>query len=979
MTYSTPRRNPHVIGRPIGEEELFFGRESLFHFIEDNLKHDEKVILLHGQRRIGKSSVLRNIPNFVAPDRFLFVPFDLQDKSQQPLSSILHALAAEILSHLDLDADNIKLPNVIDLEKDPYIFARQFLPQVYKILDNKELVLLLDEFDAFSDGGSDSAVANFFAFLKYIATIEDRLFIILFAGRKREDLPTLLGIFKGAPFQEIGLLDELSAKRLIIKPAEGILEYKPEAIQAILDLSSGHPYFTQVICFALFGRARELENWVISRTDVESVVDKAIENAEAGLVWFWEGLSIPERVVFSAVADAQQIANSKTGEKIPEDPLTLLKDNYGVIPTNSLIQAADQLAKQGFLDKTGRRVKVEFIRRWLVLRHPLLREISQLEELEQEQVNPLWEEANRVQQNGKIENIQTLYHKILEINPNHFSTVVSLANEYLKAKDFDKAVELYRRAYKFDPIRNDEGVIRALQASAQELINQGDFIQAKEYLNEVLEFEPDNRTARLKLLEAEVEAQHTDKPSKGELFAFRNRSLGYYKSKSFLLATIAGTIGITTTLIAVGINQISNSCSTEEQKAFRCAGNISNSISYGDRTLFPKIENITRDQGIEAFKQRKYLEAAEIFKKAIADDRRDPELLIYYNNARAREQGSPLTLAAVVSVESSASTAREILRGVAQAQNEFNNKGGSDGRLLQIAIANDGNKQDKAKQVAQELANDSSILGVIGHDATQVALSEYEKANLAIISPTDFINSSDSSVLFTTVPSGASTAKKLAEYASRKLEVNKVAIFYTPESTYSDALTKEFIKNFEKLKGRIVFKSDLAEAEFTNNFPKSESQALVFFPDKQQTSVALQKIARLPNSNKRVIKFLGSDTLYDKQTLTQGSKAVEGLILAVPWFRDTPKSKSFANRAAKEWGGDISWRTASSYDAAQAFIKAFSSSLNPSRKTILQKLQDLKLPASNTSGEILEFTEQRERQIQPVLVTVKEGKFVLLK
>lgn len=56
MTFA--RRNPYIIGRSIDEPELLFGRESLFRFIKENLSNNQRVILLHGQRRIGKSSCI---------------------------------------------------------------------------------------------------------------------------------------------------------------------------------------------------------------------------------------------------------------------------------------------------------------------------------------------------------------------------------------------------------------------------------------------------------------------------------------------------------------------------------------------------------------------------------------------------------------------------------------------------------------------------------------------------------------------------------------------------------------------------------------------------------------------------------------------------------------------------------------------------------------------------------------------------------
>ncbi|MDF5708701.1 MAG: ABC transporter substrate-binding protein [Nostoc sp. S4] len=53
--------------------------------------------------------------------------------------------------------------------------------------------------------------------------------------------------------------------------------------------------------------------------------------------------------------------------------------------------------------------------------------------------------------------------------------------------------------------------------------------------------------------------------------------------------------------------------------------------------------------------------------------------------------------------------AQEILRGVAQAQNEFNKNNGLNGRLLEMKIANDAGQEQQAKEVAGELVKDASI------------------------------------------------------------------------------------------------------------------------------------------------------------------------------------------------------------------------------------------------------------------------------
>ncbi|NEP81286.1 MAG: ATP-binding protein, partial [Okeania sp. SIO3B3] len=319
----TPRnkRNPYIIGRSIDEPELFFGRESLFRFIEDNLSNNQKVILLHGQRRIGKSSVLQQIRKQVNLDnKFVFVLLDFQDKNQWSFHEIIHKLAEEIFERLAISTNY--LASIQDLEQDADKFS-QLLNPIFQKLGNRNLVLLLDEFDVLNNESNDSGFEDFFRYLRQIVYQEKQLFIIPVVGRRLSDMPKLLKLFKGAPHLGIGLLDRFSTQRLIIKPVRGFLQYNDRAINKIIRLSAGHPYFTQAICYALFAQAREKEKGQILPSDVDRVIDNAIELSEAGLAWFREGLLIPERVVFLAAAVAQEKARQKN-QSPPENPLKLL-------------------------------------------------------------------------------------------------------------------------------------------------------------------------------------------------------------------------------------------------------------------------------------------------------------------------------------------------------------------------------------------------------------------------------------------------------------------------------------------------------------------------------------------------------------------------------------------------------------------------------------------------------------------------------
>lgn len=67
--------------------------------------------------------------------------------------------------------------------------------------------------------------------------------------------------------------------------------------------------------------------------------------------------------------------------------------------------------------------------------------------------------------------------------------------------------------------------------------------------------------------------------------------------------------------------------------------------------------------------------------------------------------------------------AKEILRGVAQAQDEVNRSGGINGKLLQVAIANDDNEANQAQQIAKQFVQDTSILAVVGHNSSNASIA----------------------------------------------------------------------------------------------------------------------------------------------------------------------------------------------------------------------------------------------------------------
>lgn len=392
--------------------------------------------------------------------------------------------------------------------------------------------------------------------------------------------------------------------------------------------------------------------------------------------------------------------------------------------------------------------------------------------------------------------------------------------------------------------------------------------------------------------------------------------------------------------------------------------------SSGERRLLLYKANVDGERGTQAFSEGNLRRASDFFAKAVRGDRQDPEVQIYLNNAKARLQGRPFTLATVVPVDSAATSAEEMLRGVADAQTKFNDAGGLGSRLLEVVIANDGNDTNISGGVARKLANNPAILGVVGHNASsasQEALVEYEKAGLAMVSPTSTSTALSGRVFFRTVPSDAVSGKKLAEYGKNQLGLERVAVFYNPNSSYSRSLKEAFVGRFQPLGGdaQIIDMND-ADLDVERSIGKLQDDnldAIVLFPNTSLISVAVA----IAVANEQKMLMLGGDALYRPQTLTSGGNAVENLILAVPWFAQT----TYAQKAEQRWGGQVSWRTATSYDATRALIQALSA--NASRETVLDNLQYTFLPGSETSGSELQFQSTGDRVGEPILVKIMKG------
>ena len=373
-------------------------------------------------------------------------------------------------------------------------------------------------------------------------------------------------------------------------------------------------------------------------------------------------------------------------------------------------------------------------------------------------------------------------------------------------------------------------------------------------------------------------------------------------------------------------------------------------FSQGEKVLIPQTTTPEKKLAVAAFEQGNYKRAAFLLSASLKIVSNDPEALIYLNNAAIGEKKAYI-IAVSIPIGSDVNAAQEILRGVAQAQNQVNQAGGIQGIPLKVQIINDDNDLKVARKIAKILSQNREILGVVGHHASDLTLATatiYQSGRLVAISPisTSVKLSNFSPYLFRTVPSDYIAARGLADYMLEELEQQKVAVFYNSRSNYSQSLTSEFMAAVSLGGGQVVGEFDLSDANFSaaNSFKRAMNEGAEVIMLAANTST-LDKALQVIQVNRQRLSLLGGDDVYTPKTLQIAGEFAEDMVLAIPWHIKKNPDVEFAQVARKLWGGEVNWRTATAYDAARALIAAIDRS--PTRIGVREVLSN---PSFSTPG-----------------------------
>jgi hypothetical protein len=301
--------NPYIVGNPIRSRDMFFGRMDEFRFIARALEDGRKtaIIVLFGERRSGKSSILYQILNGELGAAFLPIFVDMQ---------IMAGIANEAEFFSRIIADTCKTLRTKGLSPEHYAslsnadnpteMFRRFLKDVEAHFPNRCILLLIDEYEILEakiiEGCLSHNVLIFFAGL-----LESEQVSFVFTGSKRLEMrdEKLWGgeLLQKAVSRKISFLTKDDTARLVTQPLANRVTFAPEVITQIYTLTAGQPFYTQLICQNLVYHLNEVKKYHVGSADLQTVVENILENPPPQMIFNWGEHSAERKLVLSLLAE----------------------------------------------------------------------------------------------------------------------------------------------------------------------------------------------------------------------------------------------------------------------------------------------------------------------------------------------------------------------------------------------------------------------------------------------------------------------------------------------------------------------------------------------------------------------------------------------------------------------------------------------------------------------------------------------------
>ena len=313
--------SPYIVGSPVDRREMFFGRADVIDRIQRQLgaSNHANVILLEGNRRTGKTSVLHQLGKADVLPGWIPVYCSFQDaegdgaKAGVATRNVFRLLARRTgwtLGDAGVEtwfpglperepgrpfklAFRAALDRVFTDSGAPFESFEIYIAAAVEAASPRRILLMLDEFDKLQEGidagiTSPQVPEN----IRHLLQHQPGVSAIVTGSRRLKRLreeywSALFGLGYRVGISALSLDD---ARRLVTEPVDGRLGYLPQARDRLADLCARHPFLVQSLCNRVFERAASGGDRTITVDVVEEAATEMVrDNEHFRTLWDYAG------------------------------------------------------------------------------------------------------------------------------------------------------------------------------------------------------------------------------------------------------------------------------------------------------------------------------------------------------------------------------------------------------------------------------------------------------------------------------------------------------------------------------------------------------------------------------------------------------------------------------------------------------------------------------------------------------------------
>jgi uncharacterized protein len=309
--------NPYVPGNPLElDDPLFVGRNDIVQKLGQALQQKHRpTFLLTGERRMGKSSILKQLPVLLGP-RYLSVFYDLQTPGMIASSAAFFAtLAAGIEKQLrdrGLPVQKLERSQLDEAQRQDeitvYDLFDQWFAEVEQTLEqvNRMLILTFDEFEKLEEVEKRGTFNLNLLFNWFRSIIQNRSHLaLLFSGAKMVgDMGrSWAGYFVNVERIKVSFLHPTDARDLIVLPIPHI--FNDEVAQEIMSITHCHPFLIQAICKHIIEILNDASRDLAIVEDVSTAIQEVFESWAVYFWDLWDRSDQDQRIILQALYTIQ--------------------------------------------------------------------------------------------------------------------------------------------------------------------------------------------------------------------------------------------------------------------------------------------------------------------------------------------------------------------------------------------------------------------------------------------------------------------------------------------------------------------------------------------------------------------------------------------------------------------------------------------------------------------------------------------------